>query len=80
MDGESKPTPIPLPSREVTACPLEVKLPATTPNVPKKIEKVAPAKVEQWNTRHLGLRVAADGASALSAGLLVAPVITMIDK
>ncbi|KAF2230625.1 hypothetical protein EV356DRAFT_536226 [Viridothelium virens] len=48
--------------------------------VSKTIEKVAPAQTEKWNTRNLGLRVAADGASALSAGLLVAPVITMIDK
>ncbi|KAI9654523.1 MAG: hypothetical protein M1821_006613 [Bathelium mastoideum] len=72
--------PIPIPSREGQNGPLEVKLPASTTVLPTKIEKVAPAKVEQWNTRKLGLRVAADGASALSAGLLVAPLITMIDK
>jgi hypothetical protein len=33
-----------------------------------------------WNTHKLGLRVGADALSAASAGVLVAPVITMIDK
>lgn len=33
-----------------------------------------------WNTRNIGLRLAADGAAAATAGVLVAPVITMIDK
>lgn len=32
------------------------------------------------NTFNLGLRLCADAAAALSAGFLVAPVITMIDK
>lgn len=33
-----------------------------------------------WNTKNLGLRLAADGAAAASAGVLVAPIITIIDK
>jgi hypothetical protein len=33
-----------------------------------------------WNTHKLGLRVGADALAAASAGVLVAPVITMIDK
>ncbi|KAF2145267.1 uncharacterized protein K452DRAFT_221599 [Aplosporella prunicola CBS 121167] len=33
-----------------------------------------------WNTRNLGLRSGADIAAAASAGVLVAPVITMIDR
>ena len=49
-------------------------------SVANKIEQVTPAQTGKWNTRNLGLRVVADGASALSAGLLVAPVITMIDR
>ncbi|PVI06272.1 hypothetical protein DM02DRAFT_487197, partial [Periconia macrospinosa] len=34
----------------------------------------------QWNTHRLGLRVGIDAAAAASAGVLVAPLITMIDK
>jgi hypothetical protein len=35
---------------------------------------------KSWNTKNIGLRLAADGAAAATAGVLVAPVITMIDK
>jgi hypothetical protein len=34
----------------------------------------------KWNTKHLGLRLCADFAGAASAALLVAPIITVIDK
>jgi len=34
----------------------------------------------QWNTHNLGLRLGADVASAATAGILVAPIITAIDK
>ena len=34
----------------------------------------------KYNTKNLGLRLGADAAAAASAGLLVAPLITMIDK
>lgn len=34
----------------------------------------------RWNTHKLGLRIGADALAAGSAGALVAPVITMIDK
>jgi hypothetical protein len=33
-----------------------------------------------WNTKNMGLRVAADFASAASAGVMVAPVISIIDR
>ena len=33
-----------------------------------------------WNTKRLGSRMAVDAASAMTAGGLVAPIITMIDK
>jgi hypothetical protein len=33
-----------------------------------------------WNTSKLGLRIGADALSAGAAGVLVAPIITMIDK
>ncbi|KAF2834194.1 hypothetical protein M501DRAFT_1001421 [Patellaria atrata CBS 101060] len=42
-----------------------------TPNVPKLTE---------WNTQHLGLRLGADVAAAASAGALVAPIISIIDR
>ncbi len=39
------------------------------------------AKVKQeWNTSKLGLRVGFDILAAGAAGILVAPIITMIDK
>ncbi|CAO2652935.1 Nn.00g023460.m01.CDS01 [Neocucurbitaria sp. VM-36] len=34
----------------------------------------------EWNTSKLGLRIGADALSAGAAGVLVAPIITMIDK
>ncbi|PNS16353.1 hypothetical protein CAC42_6460 [Sphaceloma murrayae] len=37
-------------------------------------------KKGSWNTNNLAQRLLADGAAALSAGALVAPLITMIDK
>ncbi|KAL6703857.1 hypothetical protein ACN47E_008991 [Coniothyrium glycines] len=43
--------------------------------------KEAPAALErEWNTSQLGLRVGADALSAGAAGILIAPIITMIDK
>lgn len=33
-----------------------------------------------WNTDHLAWRVGSDAAAALSAGALVAPIITIIDR
>jgi hypothetical protein len=33
-----------------------------------------------WNTRNLGLRVGTDLIAAASAGVLVAPIITIIDR
>lgn len=35
---------------------------------------------KQWNTRSLGLRFAADAASAAVAGALICPIITIIDR
>lgn len=41
----------------------------------------APSTAEsKWNTKNLGLRLAADVASASSAAALVAPLISIIDK
>ncbi|KAL1302004.1 hypothetical protein AAFC00_002456 [Neodothiora populina] len=44
------------------------------------IKNVEKEKESQWNTRNLGSRLGADAAAAVTAGVLVAPVITMIDK
>ena len=51
--------------------------------MPKSLPKgLAKAKIteERWNTEHLPYRIGVDIAAAASAGALVAPVITMIDK
>jgi hypothetical protein len=40
----------------------------------------SPQEVKRWNTKNLGLRVAADATAAVSAATTVAPVITMIDQ
>lgn len=36
--------------------------------------------VREWNTTNLGLRLASDAAAAASAGALVAPAISMVDR
>lgn len=41
---------------------------------------VTSAKAKTWNTRHLGWRIGADAISAASAGVLVAPIINVIDR
>jgi hypothetical protein len=46
-------------------------------------EKESPAKAmaeKKWNTKNLGSRMAVDAACAATAGGLVAPLISMIDK
>lgn len=37
-------------------------------------------KYENWNTRNLSSRIAVDATAAGAAGILVAPVITVIDQ
>ncbi|KAF2113385.1 hypothetical protein BDV96DRAFT_578939 [Lophiotrema nucula] len=55
------------------------KIPAPKlPAVMKKVEEKVDGK--GWNTSKLGLRIGADFVAAASAGVLVAPVITMIDR
>jgi hypothetical protein len=53
-------------------------------NPQTSLDKVSPtmdcAKDSSWNTRHMGLRMGTDAISAASAAVLVAPLITMIDK
>jgi hypothetical protein len=42
---------------------------------------VKPAALERrWNTKNLGLRLGSDAVSAASAGALVAPLISVIDR
>jgi len=48
--------------------------------LPKNMNPVNAIKEKEYNTNKLGLRLAADAAAAASAGALVAPLITMIDK
>ncbi|KAF2662356.1 hypothetical protein K491DRAFT_584941 [Lophiostoma macrostomum CBS 122681] len=44
------------------------------------VAEAAGAAGKSWNTRNLGLRVGADAIAAGAAGVLVAPIITAIDK
>ena len=50
--------------------------------VPWDIDIMKPLKESgrEWNTRNLGQRLAVDAACAASAGAMVAPVVSMIDR
>jgi hypothetical protein len=50
----------------------------TVTRTPKVAEPTTEAR--KWNTKNLGLRLAADAVSGLAAAILVAPLITIIDK
>lgn len=41
---------------------------------------VSETQAKAWNTRNLGMRIGTDAFSAASAGVLVAPIITIIDR
>ncbi|USP77419.1 uncharacterized protein yc1106_04693 [Curvularia clavata] len=57
------------------------KLPIPTMRAPTKAAATTPRDTpREWNTSKLGMRIGADMVSAGAAGLLVAPIITMIDK
>ena len=45
-----------------------------------KMPHVEANKGKVWNTKALGMRVGADAVAAASAGVLVAPIITIIDR
>jgi hypothetical protein len=51
-----------------------------TPTTSKDTAANATTTPRTWDTSKLGLRIGADALSAASAGTLVAPIITMIDK
>lgn len=55
---------------------------AWNPPVAKAVPGRRPSEtqVKAWNTCHLGLRVGTDALAAASAGMLVAPIITIIDR
>jgi len=46
----------------------------------KMLEEKKKSSATVWNTKNLGLRIGADAVAAGAAGVLVAPIITMIDK
>lgn len=50
--------------------------------VPKAIpgRSASESQAKAWNTRNLGLRIGTDALAAASAGVLVAPIITIIDR
>lgn len=62
---------------------LKMESKATTLRVPEtglKRDTAPPKPESRWNTENLALRLAADVASASSAGALLAPLISIIDK
>jgi hypothetical protein len=38
------------------------------------------ANMPEWNTKNLGQRLAVDAACGATAGFLVAPIVSMVDK
>lgn len=58
-------------------------VPLSGPQIPLpslKNGRLEPGKVVQWNTANLGLRLAADLTSAATASILIAPIISVIDR
>lgn len=47
---------------------------------PSTIDLPAPSLQPKWNTKNLGLRLAADCASAAAAASMVAPLIAIVDR
>lgn len=62
---------VPVPVRPPVELPLSTKEEAAANDTANK---------GTWNTKNLGRRIGVDAMAAASAGLLVAPIITMIDK
>lgn len=52
----------------------------TPPSLPIATPKAPNMETSQWNTKNLGLRLGADAISAASAAVLVAPIISIIDR
>jgi hypothetical protein len=55
------------------------KVPLAPGKVVEPVQEMA-VKAKAWDTRNLGWRIGADAAAAASAGVLVAPIITIIDR
>lgn len=53
----------------------ESELATATPTLERATEST-----QRWNTKNLGWRLAADATGAACAGVLVAPVISIIDR
>lgn len=59
---------------------LEASQPARLEKVERQLGAMEKLRERPWNTKDLGKRIGVDAAAALSAGALVAPLITAIDK
>lgn len=58
-------------------------VPSSGPQIPLpsvKNGRLEPGKVVRWNTTNLGLRLAADLTAAATASVLIAPLISVIDR
>lgn len=79
----SPPLPVPLPVPVAVAVPrpkLDVLSGPFTKSLPKMSVEQEATESAAWNTQNLGLRCGADAVAAAAAAVLVAPVITSIDK
>lgn len=54
--------------------------PASLPSSAKQPLQEKETQKQQWNTKNLPARLAADLASATTAGALIAPIISIIDR
>lgn len=59
--------------------PTKVQMPLATAKAVEPVQDTT-MKAKAWDTRNLGWRIGADATAAASAGVLVAPIITIIDR
>jgi len=62
------------------AKPLGLPSTTTTTTIQRAEPPMVPDRSTRWNTKNLGLRLASDAASAASAAIIIAPIITVIDQ
>ena len=63
----------------VPAPKLDIDVPKPVATAPK-VTELPVIETKSWNTKNLGLRLASDFVSGASAAIMVAPLITVIDK
>ncbi|KAI9158245.1 membrane protein [Paramyrothecium foliicola] len=81
MDGVTKPgSGVPSTSSPLAISPASVTTAPSAPLLKKTPMTPSSSTAATWNTRNLGLRLGSDLVGAASAGFLVAPIISIIDR